>query len=945
MTVESTQPRNAYEKEVAKKLDYDEVYWGSHCVDCYPGSCPYHVYVKDGKIIREEIAGTFPQIEEGVPDMNPLGCNKGAAWSQQIEGPDRPLHPLRRVGERGSGKWEEISWDEALGDIADAIIDAMEEVGPESIVREGTPEIGAGGGTDRLINLLGGIVLDLNGSINDFSAGHHLTFGKFYPSPSIDDGWHGKLSILWHTNPAHTCIPFFHFLASKRYNGGEVVLIAPDVSPSHSHVDYHIPVQFGSDPALALSMCQVIVEEGLVDKEFVGEQTDLSLLVRLDNERYLRQSDLEEGGHDEQFYHWHPEKGIVEASRSNIKLDFQPVLEGSTTATLADGTEVEVRPLMVRMVEMLNADYRPEDTQEITGVNPETVRTIARKVGTSKTNILMGMGGNKAYHSDLYQRTMNLLLGLTGNWGKKGTGINCWAAGLLDGMATAMAKKQRGVEGAETVLQAFDMVRGALKAQDPSLSTDELTTIEMWRKLGSLGGSVPIFFWWYWHCGYKERWDNPEWNDPDMKRSFTQYFDEAMEAGWWDGLDRPGPETPPRVFIECGGNTLRRTRGGKGTLLEHLWPKLKMIVTIDWRMSQTALHSDIVLPAAQHYEKVGFHIPNPFMMLLTLSDKAAPPRGEAKEEWEIYSLLCKKLEERAAARGLETYDIKTRGRGAMIAAAVQGRDASEMTPSESVETRKWSDLYNEFTLGGELTNTEIIADEAIRDTAYSGPLADGTTLETVRESGWVRFQDWGFMAMDKGQATPFPKHETHAPFRHHVEDGHPYPTLARRAQFLIEHPWYVEAGEDIPVHKDPPPMGGQYPFKMTTGHNRWSVHAMNMCNPVLIQTHRGQPFILINDKDAERLGLEDGQPARISNDAGEFTVPIRTSGTQIPYGLTIYNGWDPFMFKGWQGPNEVEPGMVKWLQMAGGYGHLQYAMMEWQPVPSDRAVFVNVEPA
>lgn len=939
MTMESTEPRNAYEREIAKKLDYDEVYWGSHCVDCYPGSCPYHVYVKDGKIIREEVAGTFPQIEEGVPDMNPLGCNKGATWSQQIEGPDRPMRPLRRVGERGSGKWEEISWDEALTDVADAIIDAMEEVGPDSIVHEGTPEVVTVAATDRFMGLLGGVVIDLNGSINDFSAGHHLTFGKFYPSPSIDDGWHGDLSILWHTNPAHTCIPFYHYLASKRYNGGEVVLIAPDVSPSHSHVDYHIPVEFGSDPALALSMCQVIVEEDLVDWQFVAEQTDLSLLVRVDNERFLRQSDLEEGGSEDQFYHWHPESGVVEASRTNIKIDFMPVMKGSTNVTLADGSEVEVRPLMVRLTEMLNLDYRPEDTQEITSVHPDTVRTIARKVGTSKTNILMGMGANKAYHSDLYQRTMNLMLGLTGNWGRKGTGINCWAAGLLDGQATAMAKKQRGVEGAETILQAFDAVKGMLHQQDPSLSTDELQTIEMWRKMGSIGGMSPAFFWWYWHCGYKERWDNTEWNDPDMKQSFSSYFDEAMEAGWWDGLDRPGPETPPRVFIECGGNTLRRTRGGKGTLLKNLWPQLKMVVTIDWRMSQTALHSDIVLPAAQHYEKVAFHIPNPFMMLLTLSDRAASPQAETKEEWEIFALLCKKLEERAAARGLETYEVRQRGRAAALMTLGGNSD------NENIQTRRWDSLWTEYTLNGEFVDSAVIGDEMIRDTAYSGPLPSDATLETVRETGWVRFQDWGFMAMDKGQSTPFPLHETHCPFMNHVDSGHPYPTLTRRAQFLIEHPWYVEAGEDLPVHKDAPPMGGQYPFKMTTGHNRWSVHAMNMCNPVLIQTHRGQPFILINDKDAEELGLEDGASAKIWNDAGEFIVPIRTSGAQKPFGLTIYNGWDGFMFKNWKGPNEVEPGMVKWLQMAGGYGHLQYAAMEWQPVPTDRAVFVNVEPA
>lgn len=57
---------------------------GTHCVDCYPGNCPYRVYVKDGVVAAEEQAGTMPVVEEGVPDMNPLGCQKGAAWSRLL---------------------------------------------------------------------------------------------------------------------------------------------------------------------------------------------------------------------------------------------------------------------------------------------------------------------------------------------------------------------------------------------------------------------------------------------------------------------------------------------------------------------------------------------------------------------------------------------------------------------------------------------------------------------------------------------------------------------------------------------------------------------------------------------------------------------------------------------------------------------------------------------
>ncbi len=124
---------NGWEDIYRNKWEWDEVYWGSHCVDCYPGSCPMRVYVKDGIVWREEQAGSFDTIEENVPDFNPMGCQKGASWSQSLYGPDRLLYPLKRVGERGEGKWNRVSWDDALTDIADSLVDAIQEYGPHTI--------------------------------------------------------------------------------------------------------------------------------------------------------------------------------------------------------------------------------------------------------------------------------------------------------------------------------------------------------------------------------------------------------------------------------------------------------------------------------------------------------------------------------------------------------------------------------------------------------------------------------------------------------------------------------------------------------------------------------------------------------------------------------------------------------------------------------------------
>ena len=84
--------------------------------------------MRDGKVVREEQAGTFPVIEPGVPDMNPAGCQKGAMWSQMLYGQERVLYPLKRVGPRGSGKWQRVSWDQALTEIADKVIDAIARI-------------------------------------------------------------------------------------------------------------------------------------------------------------------------------------------------------------------------------------------------------------------------------------------------------------------------------------------------------------------------------------------------------------------------------------------------------------------------------------------------------------------------------------------------------------------------------------------------------------------------------------------------------------------------------------------------------------------------------------------------------------------------------------------------------------------------------------------------
>jgi DMSO reductase family type II enzyme molybdopterin subunit len=887
-------------------------------VNCVPGDCPIYVLVKDGKVVREEAAGVLEQVEPGVPDMNPLICQKGLAWSLELDAPDRIEHPLRRAGERGEGRWERVSWDEALTEVADAILDAHEEVGPEALVHELSPQIVATGPSSRFVGTLGGQILDVNATINDFHAGYQQTFGKFSFTPSDDDTFHSEVILIWHSNPAHTWITRMHYIAEARYRGAVVILISPDVSPSHSHADVHIPVRQGTDTALALAACQVVIAEGLVDWGFAAAQTDLSLLVRTDTREFLRQCHVEVDGSDERFFQAHPEKGVVPADPANLLLDFEPLAEGTLQVETLDAGNVLVEPLFARVKRLLDEQYTPEQAAEICEVHPETIRLLARTVAGGLTRTIPEAGVCKHYHADLMVRSKVLLLGLTGNWGKKGAGLGSWNSFMFDGSSTLMAKTEPGIEAGKALIEQGRAFRQALQEQDPTL-TGELPDRVILRAMGG-GMMMPPAFFWYTHAGYRERWNNPDWNDPGMKRPFDEYYQEACGQAGWGAAPEIAATTEPRVLLEVGGNTLRRTRGGKNAVFENLWPKLSKVVCVDYRMSQTALHADIVLPATQHYEKTAFAMPTPWPFILSMSHAVVPPYGESKGEWESLGLLMKKIAERAKERGLEGFQHRSMG------------------------WRRYDELWDLFSLKGTLADGETVVREAVADAVSSGNLPPGTTIDTFREQGYTRYSNWAFMALATANASPFPRGETHAPFRNHVELGHPYPTLTRRAQFLLDHPWYQEAGEDLPVHKEPPSMGGDGPFRLSGGHARWSVHAMNMTNPLMLETHRGKPFVLINESVAREKGIEDDSLVRIWNDVGEFVVPARTSPAQWPHGLTVYNGFEGFMFPGGKGANEVEPGMVKWLQLAAGYGHFAYAPTEWQPVPADRAISVHCEP-
>ena len=157
----------------------------------YQLSCPLNAYVKDGVVVRVEQAANLPsQNDPNVPDWGPRGCQKGLAYVHHMYDPTRLRYPLKRVGPRGSGQWERVSWDEALADIADTIIDVITTEGPEAISSFG----GSGGGLgcedisfEAFLTALGVPSNVPTGEVGDDHMGAAQVFGQPFMSCSVDN--------------------------------------------------------------------------------------------------------------------------------------------------------------------------------------------------------------------------------------------------------------------------------------------------------------------------------------------------------------------------------------------------------------------------------------------------------------------------------------------------------------------------------------------------------------------------------------------------------------------------------------------------------------------------------------------------------------------------------------------------------------------------------------
>ncbi|MCC9192459.1 nitrate reductase subunit alpha [Arthrobacter sp. zg-Y916] len=306
------------------RWSHDKVVRSTHGVNC-TGSCSWKVYVKDGIITWEAQETDYPTVGPDRPEYEPRGCPRGAAFSWYTYSPTRVRFPyiravlleMYRDAKRSSGgdpvlAWESLiadpekrrtwqqargkgglvrsSWQEALEMTAAAHVSTVKNFGPDrctgfSPIPAMSMVSHAAGA--RFINLIGGVMNSFYDWYADLPVASPQVFGDQTDVPESGDWWDATYLMMWGSNIPVTRTPDAHWMVEGRYRGTKVVSVSPDYADNTKFADEWLPVQAGSDAAMAMAMGHVVLKENFVDRrvpffeDYVLQYTDLPFLVTL----------------------------------------------------------------------------------------------------------------------------------------------------------------------------------------------------------------------------------------------------------------------------------------------------------------------------------------------------------------------------------------------------------------------------------------------------------------------------------------------------------------------------------------------------------------------------------------------------------------------------------------------------------------------------------------
>ena len=327
------------------RWSHDKVVRSTHGVNC-TGSCSWKVYVKDGIITWEEQQTDYPSIGSDIPEYEPRGCPRGAAFSWYTYSPTRVRYPYVRAQlinlwrearanyddpvdawesivedpikaqsykeQRGRGGLVRCSWSEVNELVAAAHVYTVKRYGPDRTagftVIPAMSQVSYGAGT-RFYSMIGGTILSFYDWYADLPMASPQVFGDQTDVPESADWYNSSYLMMWGSNPPVTRTPDAHFMTEVRYKGTKVVSVSPDFSDATKFADEWLRVHPGTDGALGMAMGHVILRDFHVKKktpyfmEYMKKFTDSAFLIQLKEkdgayvpDKFLTAADIQNAG-------------------------------------------------------------------------------------------------------------------------------------------------------------------------------------------------------------------------------------------------------------------------------------------------------------------------------------------------------------------------------------------------------------------------------------------------------------------------------------------------------------------------------------------------------------------------------------------------------------------------------------------------------------------------
>lgn len=431
--------------EAATEERVARTYHQSHC----GGMCSLACTVRDGRMVKVQPNGV------GNPDFQTI-CLKGISEVAHIYGKGRVQTPLKRVGERGSGQFEPIGWDQALDEISDHIKETQAAYGRDSIMVVATAEADFG----FLAPMLGA----QNGGFDgiDVGIGNGLDpamgFGSGYAmcAPEARDWKRSKLVLTVGSNYCESSLPNCFTFFDAKAAGAHMVTVDPHYSTTASKSDEWIPIEPGTDAALFLGMASHIIDNGLVDEDFMRQHTSMPFLVDAETGMLLRDhpeaQDREEPetGEENPYFVIDPVTGLP----AHHTVCASPALSGA--ANVAGRNAATVWDLLVET----QKPYTVEWAAEVTGIDAERIASLAEEYAEGPSSLALGWGGNdKMTNADIAGHAAAVLAAITGNVGKPGAGVGVYVGQSYNSYAPALGAWElpSDWESATSEVSIYDM--------------------------------------------------------------------------------------------------------------------------------------------------------------------------------------------------------------------------------------------------------------------------------------------------------------------------------------------------------------------------------------------------------------------------------------------------------------------------------------------------------